>query len=140
TRPSPFYPLSEAHAFPVPRPVPAVIVGGESPAGARLAARVGDGWTSGAGTFPERYRIYVDALAAAGRPREAMTVLVAFELGVDASLAGSPWAEDPDAEVARWAELGANGAVIAARTTADVDRLVAAAERRSGASTAGVDR
>ncbi len=58
------------------------------------------------------------------------TVLVAFERTPTQSLAGSPWVEDPRAEAARWAELGADGAVIVARTTDDVDRLVAAAERR----------
>ena len=130
TRGSPFYPLEGAHAFPVPDPVPAIIVGGESPAGARLAARVGDGWTTGAPTYPERHGLYEDALAAAGRSRVAMTVLVAFELAKDESLVGSPWVEEAAAEAARWAELGADGAVIAARTTADVDLLVAAAERR----------
>lgn len=130
TRDSPFYPLRDAHAFPIPVPVPAIIVGGETPAGARLAARVGDGWTTRAPTFPARRALYEDALAAAGRARAAMTVLVAFELAKDESLAGSPWVEDPAAEAVRWAELGADGAVIAARTTADVDLLVAAAERR----------
>jgi hypothetical protein len=59
-----------------------------------------------------------------------MTVLVAFELARDESLAGSPWVEEPRGEAERWAELGADGAVIAARSTADVDRLVEAAERR----------
>jgi len=129
TRDSPFYPLVDAHAFPVPVPVPAIIVGGETPAGARLAARVGDGWTTGAPTYPERRGLYEDTLAAAGRERATTTVLVAFELTRSQSLAGSPWVEDPAAEAARWAELGADGAVIAARTTEDVDRLVAAAER-----------
>ena len=46
TRPSPFYPLVEAHAFPVPHPMPAIIVGGELRPGATLAARAGDGWTT----------------------------------------------------------------------------------------------
>ncbi|MBP1705668.1 MAG: luciferase family protein [Chloroflexi bacterium] len=137
SRPSPFYPLVSAHAFPVPEPLPAIVVGGETPAGARLAARVGDGWTTGAPTFPERRRIYDEALAAAGRERSATTVLVSFELGKDDTLAGSPWVEDPGDEAARWAELGADGAVIAARTTADVDRLVAAAERRPSPVTGG---
>jgi alkanesulfonate monooxygenase SsuD/methylene tetrahydromethanopterin reductase-like flavin-dependent oxidoreductase (luciferase family) len=140
TRPSPFYPLEAAHAFPVPQPVPAIIVGGETPAGARLAARVGDGWTSGASTFADRSRLYEDTLAAAGRSRSDMTVLVAFELAPDGSLSGSPWVEDPGAEAARWAELGADGAVIAARTTADVDLLVAAAERHGPAGTAARTR
>jgi alkanesulfonate monooxygenase SsuD/methylene tetrahydromethanopterin reductase-like flavin-dependent oxidoreductase (luciferase family) len=137
TRPSPFYPLEAAHAYPVPDPVPAIIVGGETPAGARLAARVGDGWTSGAATFAERRALYEDTLAAVGRERSRMTVLVAFELGAGDSLAGSPWAEEPDAEVARWTERGADGAVIAARTTADVDLLVAAAERAGSVASTG---
>jgi coenzyme F420-dependent glucose-6-phosphate dehydrogenase len=35
--------LAEAWAHPAPVPPPRIIVGGETPAGARLAARVGDG-------------------------------------------------------------------------------------------------
>ena len=51
TRESPYYPLVEAYARPVPDPAPPIIIGGETPAGARLAARIGDGWTS----FEERF-------------------------------------------------------------------------------------
>ena len=40
-----WYRLDEAYASPAPVPAPRIIVGGETPAGARLAARVGDGWT-----------------------------------------------------------------------------------------------
>jgi len=130
TRESPYYPLREAWAFPVPEPLPRIIVGGESPGGARLAARVGDGWTTRAETFVEREPMYRAALAAAGRARSGTTVLVAFELGRGQSLAGSPWVEEPAAAAARWRALGADGVVIAARTTEDVDRLVAAASRR----------
>ena len=46
TRDSPFYPLSDAYAHPVPDPPPPIIVGGETAAGARLAGRIGDGWTA----------------------------------------------------------------------------------------------
>src|SRR3954447_19319619 len=46
TRPSPFFPLTDAHAFPIPRPAPPISIGGETPAGARLAARIGDGWST----------------------------------------------------------------------------------------------
>ena len=37
TRSSPFYPLREAYAHPVPVPPPPIIIGGETAAGARLA-------------------------------------------------------------------------------------------------------
>ena len=36
-----FYQLSAAHAFPAPQPPPRITIGGEKPAGARLAARIG---------------------------------------------------------------------------------------------------
>jgi hypothetical protein len=48
--------------------------------------------------------------------------------GVDA-LAGSPWLEAPGETAGRWAALGADEIVLTARTTADIDRLVAGAGR-----------
>ena len=130
TRPSPFYPLRDAHAFPVPVPAPPIIVGAESRRGVELAARIGDGWTTPAATLVERLPAYLDALAAAGRTRSAQRVLAAFDLPRRASLAGSPWVEDPVAAAAAWSAAGADGIVLAANTTADVDLLVAAAARR----------
>jgi len=130
TRPSPFYPLRDAHAFPVPVPAPPIIVGAESRRGVELAARIGDGWTTPAATLVERLPAYLDALAAAGRTRSAQRVLAAFDLPRRASLAGSPWVEDPVAAAAAWSAAGADGVVLAANTTADVDLLVAAAARR----------
>jgi hypothetical protein len=130
TRPSPFYPLRDAHAFPVPVPPPPIIVGAESRRGVELAARIGDGWTTPAATLVERLPAYLDALAAAGRTRSAQRVLAAFDLPRRASLAGSPWVEDPVAAAAAWSAAGADGVVLAANTTADVDLLVAAAARR----------
>jgi len=130
TRPSPFNPLRDAHAFPVPVPAPPIIVGAESRRGVELAARIGDGWTTPAATLVERLPAYLDALAAAGRTRSAQRVLAAFDLPRRASLAGSPWVEDPVAAAAAWSAAGADGIVLAANTTADVDLLVAAAARR----------
>ena len=46
TRESAYYPLADATAFPVPEPPPPIIIGGETPAGARLAGRIGDGWSA----------------------------------------------------------------------------------------------
>lgn len=133
SRPSPFYPLVDAHARPVPEPLPPIIVGGETPAGARLAARVGDGWTGFSDNFTELEPIYRQALETAGRRREASVVV----LGVQGeggwrsgdSLRASPWVEQPLEELARWQALGADGVVVQARTPADVDALVRAAER-----------
>jgi alkanesulfonate monooxygenase SsuD/methylene tetrahydromethanopterin reductase-like flavin-dependent oxidoreductase (luciferase family) len=127
TRPSPFYPLVEAYAAPVPVPPPPIIVGAESRPGVALAARIGDGWTTPAATLAARLPIYLDGLADAGKARSAQRVLVAFDLPKSTSLAGSPWVEDPAGAASRWASAGADGAVLGANTTADVDLLVAAA-------------
>jgi alkanesulfonate monooxygenase SsuD/methylene tetrahydromethanopterin reductase-like flavin-dependent oxidoreductase (luciferase family) len=130
TRPSPFYPLVDAHASPVPVPAPPIIVGADSRAGVALAARIGDGWTTPAATLAERLPGYLDALAAAGKDRSAQRVLAAFDLPRSASLARSPWVDDPAGAAAACASDGADGAVVGANTTADVDLLVAAATRR----------
>ena len=130
TRPGAYYPLVEAHAFPVPVPPPPIIVGAETRPGANLAARVGDGWTTPAPDLASLLPAYLDALASAGRDRAGQHIVVAFDLPKRASLAGSPWVEDPVAEAERWRAAGADGAVVEARTTADVDRLVEAAGRR----------
>jgi alkanesulfonate monooxygenase SsuD/methylene tetrahydromethanopterin reductase-like flavin-dependent oxidoreductase (luciferase family) len=131
TRPSPFYPLEDAHAFPVPAPPPPIIIGGETPAGARLAARIGDGWSTFEDNFEQNLPIYLDALEAAGRRRTDQRVYVGFQgdwLG-DADIAESPWCRDPRGEWERWREIGADGAIVLARTTEDVDTLVAATDR-----------
>ena len=130
TRDSPFYPLAGAHAFPIPQPVPPIIVGAESRPGAALAGRVGDGWTVPAGLLVERLPVYLEALEGGGRDRTDVSVLAAFDLGKGESLAGSLWVEDPAATASRWQTMGADGAVVAARTTDDVDLLVEAAGRR----------
>lgn len=131
TRPSAFYPLEDAHAFPVPNPPPPIIIGGETPAGARLAARVGDGWSTFDDNFEQNLPIYLEALEASGRRREDQQVIVGFQgdwLG-DADIAESPWCRDPRWEWERWREIGADGAIVLARTSADIDALVAARER-----------
>ncbi len=128
TRESPYYPRTEAYAFPIPEPPP-IIVGGESATGAALAGRIGDGWTVPAALLAEHLPTYLDALAGVGRDRSTTCILAAFDLGKDETLAGSPWVEDPAGSASRWRAAGADGAVIGARSTADVDRLVEAAPR-----------
>ena len=79
TRDSPFYPLRDAYAHPVPTPAPPIIIGGETPAGARLAARIGDGWTTFDDNFEANLPLYLEALEASGRRREDQQVLVGFQ-------------------------------------------------------------
>jgi len=131
TRPSPFYPLADAVARPVPEPPPPIVIGGETPAGARLAARLGDGWTGFSDRFTELEPVYREALQAAGRRREETVVVLGVQGGWGAgdSLRASPWIERPLEELDRWRALGADGVVVQARTPADVDALVGAAER-----------
>ncbi|HEX7474103.1 MAG TPA: LLM class flavin-dependent oxidoreductase [Candidatus Limnocylindrales bacterium] len=131
TRPSPFYPLVEAYARPIPDPAPRIVIGGETPAGARLAARIGDGWNTFDDKFEAQYPIYLEALAAAGRAREDQLVLVGSqgEWLDDGRLAGSDWIVDPRATWQRWHEAGADGAIVTAKADADIDALVDAVER-----------
>ncbi len=130
TRPSPFYPLTDAHAFPAPEPPPPIIVGGESRSGAELAARIGDGWTTPASALAGRLPAYLGALAAARKDRAGQRVLVAFDLPKGGSLATSPWVVDPAATADEWRAAGADGAIIGANTTGDVDALIVAAAGR----------
>jgi alkanesulfonate monooxygenase SsuD/methylene tetrahydromethanopterin reductase-like flavin-dependent oxidoreductase (luciferase family) len=131
TRDSPFYPLHEAFAHPVPSTPPRIIVGGESRPGARLAARIGDGWSTFDDNFEANLPLYLETLEAEGRRREDQQVLVGFQgdwLG-DESVADTPWVREPREAWARWQAAGADGAIVLARNTADVDALVGAVER-----------
>jgi alkanesulfonate monooxygenase SsuD/methylene tetrahydromethanopterin reductase-like flavin-dependent oxidoreductase (luciferase family) len=129
-RDSPFYPLRRAVAFPRPQPAPRIVIGAQTAAGTRLAARIADGWTSPVQTFERYLPAYLGALAKAGRERTAQEVLVAFEAGRsdrDALLPGTAWVESPREELERWRAAGADGAIVTARTPSDVDALVHAA-------------
>jgi alkanesulfonate monooxygenase SsuD/methylene tetrahydromethanopterin reductase-like flavin-dependent oxidoreductase (luciferase family) len=131
TRESPFYPLNEATAFPVPVPPPRIVIGGETAAGARLAGRIADGWTAFEDNFEQNLPLYLEALEASGKRREDQLVLVGFQgdwLG-DAAIADTSWVQAPGETWQRWKEAGADGAILLARTTDDVDALVEAANR-----------
>lgn len=131
TRPSPFYPLVEAYARPVPDPLPRILIGGETAAGARLAGRIGDGWTAFDDNFEANLPKYLDALAASGRSRADQLVLVGSQGDWldDATLAGTAWIREPRATWERWREAGADGAIVTAKSDADIDALVEAVER-----------
>jgi alkanesulfonate monooxygenase SsuD/methylene tetrahydromethanopterin reductase-like flavin-dependent oxidoreductase (luciferase family) len=131
TRESPFYPLRDAYAYPVPMPPPRIVIGGETAPGARLAGRIGDGWTTFDDNFEQLLPHYLESLATTGKRREDQLVLVGFQrdwLGDD-EFRGTPWHEEPRETWARWNEAGADGAVVLARTTDDVDALVEAVAR-----------
>lgn len=131
TRPSPYYPLEDAVAFPVPEPAPPIIIGGETPAGARLAGRIGDGWNTFDDNFETSLPLYLEALEGAGRPRDQQTVIVGFQgdwLGEE-SFRETAWFHEPRATWERWNEAGADGAIVLARTTDDVDALVESVAR-----------
>jgi alkanesulfonate monooxygenase SsuD/methylene tetrahydromethanopterin reductase-like flavin-dependent oxidoreductase (luciferase family) len=131
SRPSPYYPLEEAAAFPVPDPPPPIIIGGETANGARLAGRIGDGWSAFENNFEKNLPLYLEALAASGRRRDEQRVLVGFQgdwLG-ESDVAETEWVREPRAARERWREIGADGAIVLARSTADVDALVEAVAR-----------
>ena len=131
SRPSPYYPLRDASAYPVPVPPPPILIGGETRAGARLAGRIGDGWTAFDDNYEANLPAYLEALDATGRRREDQRVVVGFqgEWLSDERIVDSPWVIAPRETWARWHEAGADGAIVLARTTDDVDALVAATER-----------
>jgi alkanesulfonate monooxygenase SsuD/methylene tetrahydromethanopterin reductase-like flavin-dependent oxidoreductase (luciferase family) len=131
TRPSPFYPLEDAAAYPVPNPPPPIVIGGETPAGARLAGRIGDGWSAFDDNFEANLPQYLESLAASGRARADQRVIVGSQgdwLG-DEPIADSPWVQAPMETWSRWAAAGADEAIVLARTMADVDALVGAVDR-----------
>ncbi len=131
TRDSPFYPLTDAVAYPIPVPPPPILIGAETATGARLAARIGDGWSTFDDNFEANLPLYLESLEAAGRRREDQRVIVGFqgEWLSDESVADSPWSIAPRETWARWQAAGADGAIILARDTADVDALVEAVGR-----------
>jgi alkanesulfonate monooxygenase SsuD/methylene tetrahydromethanopterin reductase-like flavin-dependent oxidoreductase (luciferase family) len=131
TRPSPYYPLVNATAFPIPLPMPPIVIGGETPAGARLAGRIGDGWSAFDDRFEANLPLYLESLAAAGRSRADQRVIVGFQEDRhgDEPIATSPWVTEPRETWARWQDAGADEAIVLARTTDDVDALVSAVDR-----------
>jgi coenzyme F420-dependent glucose-6-phosphate dehydrogenase len=131
TRESDFYPLHEAFAFPVPDEVPPIVIGGETAAGARLAGRIGDGWTAFDVNFEHNLPIYLESLEASGKRRGEQRLYVGFqgERLADTDISDSEWVREPPAAWERWRTAGADGVIVLARSTSDVDALVDAVER-----------
>jgi G6PDH family F420-dependent oxidoreductase len=131
SRPSPFYPLEDAHAFPVPDPAPRLLIGAASPRGLRIAAQHADGWAAEIGDFERLMPVYLEALVAAGRSRRDAWIAVGFGSGKSGQdvLTDSPWVLAPREAWQKYAEAGADEVVVPARTTNDVNALVAAVDR-----------
>jgi alkanesulfonate monooxygenase SsuD/methylene tetrahydromethanopterin reductase-like flavin-dependent oxidoreductase (luciferase family) len=123
-----FYSLTDAYAYPVPKPAPRILIGAQSPGGVELAARIGDGWAAERPAFEAYSAAYLEALEAAGKRRDDASLVLSFggqeKTGANA-LDDSPWITDPAGEWQRWHEAGADEIIVTARTQADVDRLVA---------------
>lgn len=126
-----FYPLREAYGVPAADPAPPIIIGGGSPGAARLAARLADGWTVFSDRFEERLPVYLEALEAAGRPRDEQLVLVGVEGQTVAETSESlrPWIADLHEPYERLRAQGADAVVVTARSEPDIVGLLEAAER-----------
>lgn len=88
------YQLAGAHAFPVPALPPRIIIGGETVAGARFAARHADAWTCFGGHYDDLLPAFEAELSAAGRERSEVDVLIGLEvddLGDDLDALTSEW-------------------------------------------------
>src|SRR4029079_17867014 len=69
SRESDLYPLDGATGYPVPEPAARIVVGGETRDGARLAARIGDGWNTFEDNFEADLPTHPEALEGDGRAR-----------------------------------------------------------------------
>ena len=127
-----FYRLADAYAYPVPDPIPRILIGAQSPGGVRLAARIGDGWAAERPGFEAFRPAYLGGLAGVGKRRDEAWIALGFggdEKGGANALDDSPWISDPAAEWARWHAAGADEVAVTARTPADIDALVEATAR-----------
>lgn len=128
-----FYSLKQAPAYPAPHPAPRLIVGAETPAGARIAARLADGLTTFAAQWDRVYPLFLEALRDAGRKREDVGVLVATDLEErGGSLGGAAEPEiltDLGAVAVRWHDRGADELILHWVKPDQLDAVVAAGER-----------
>ncbi len=124
-----FYQLTAAHAFPAPTPPPRIIVAGEKAAGARLAARVGDAWTTFASAWNELLPVFTEALAAAGRSRSDVSVLIGLDLDGELPPDKQPLLADLVATATEWQERGADELILHWIHPHELGAVLAAGER-----------
>lgn len=104
--------LHDAWAAPVPPRPPRIIVGGEQPAGARLAARVGDAWTTNGPDYEMLLPTHLAELEAHGRRRSDVEHVIAVDLDRDRPLADQPLIADMAGFLADWQARGADEVVV----------------------------
>jgi alkanesulfonate monooxygenase SsuD/methylene tetrahydromethanopterin reductase-like flavin-dependent oxidoreductase (luciferase family) len=107
-----WYQLRDAHASPVPDPMPRIIIGGETPAGARLAARIGDAWSCFADRYDALLPVFEAALAAAGRSRSDVAVIVGCDVPRADDARTAPAIADTRAWAEAWRKRGADELVL----------------------------
>jgi alkanesulfonate monooxygenase SsuD/methylene tetrahydromethanopterin reductase-like flavin-dependent oxidoreductase (luciferase family) len=117
-----FYRLSGAHAFPAPNPAPRIVIGGETPAGARLAARAGDAWTCFGDAYDHVEPVFRRALDEAGRRRQDVQVIVGLEVGVE-------MLADLRAVADKWQQRGVDELVLHWVKPDTLETVLAAGER-----------
>ena len=121
--------LTDAVARPVPDPLPRIIIGGETPAGARLAARIGDAWTTNERELPRGLVAFEEVLAAAGRRREEVSVIVAVDLLPADQADIDPLLVDMVGAAEAWREAGADEIILHWVHRDRIGEVLAAAER-----------
>jgi len=124
-----FFHLTEAWSHPAPEPPPRIIIGGEKPAGARLAARAGDAWTTNGPDYEELLPIHLAELSEHNRSRAEIDHLLAFQLARDEPLETQPLIADMAGFLAEWAEKGADEMVVSWVRPAELPALLDAAAR-----------
>lgn len=123
------YRLRDAYAFPAPNPPPRIIIGGEKPGGARLAARIGDAWTMNGVKLDRLEPVFLEALGEAGRSRSEVAMVVALDLERGAGAESQALFADLAGELARWQKRGADELVLHWVRPGEVPALLAAADR-----------
>jgi alkanesulfonate monooxygenase SsuD/methylene tetrahydromethanopterin reductase-like flavin-dependent oxidoreductase (luciferase family) len=104
--------LDQAYAYPAPQPPPRIIVGGEKPAGARLAARAGDGWTTNASQYETLLPGHLTELEAHGRSRSDIAHLVAVSIDRKSPLESQPLFADMATFLGEWHDRGADEVIV----------------------------
>lgn len=124
-----FFKLDEAYAHPAPEPPPRIIVGGEKPSGARLAARVGDGWTTNDADYEALLPAHLEALAAEGRSRAQIAHLVAVSIEKEVPLDRQALFADMATFLGEWQRRGADEVIVSWVKPADLPALLEAGAR-----------
>jgi alkanesulfonate monooxygenase SsuD/methylene tetrahydromethanopterin reductase-like flavin-dependent oxidoreductase (luciferase family) len=124
-----YYQLADAYAYPAPTPAPRIIVGGEKPGGARLAARAGDGWTTNAEDYERLLPIHLKELDAHGRRRADVAHLVAVSIDKDLQLEDQPLFADMTTFLGEWHDRGADELIVSWVKPVHLPALLEAAAR-----------